>query len=44
MSNRRALQAGFTVIEMMISTMIMMAVTGAVFTLMNRPTTALASA
>ncbi len=35
MSTRRALQAGFTIIEMMISTMIMIAVTGAVFQLMN---------
>jgi hypothetical protein len=35
MRTPRALQAGFTIIEMMISTMIMMAVTGAVFTLMN---------
>ena len=35
MRTPRALQAGFTIIEMMISTMIMMAVTGAIFTLMN---------
>jgi len=35
MSTRRASQAGFTIIEMMISTMIMVAVTGAVFQLMN---------
>ncbi len=35
MRTPRALQAGFTIVEMMISTMIMMAVTGAVFTLMN---------
>ncbi len=35
MGTRRALQAGFTIIEMMIATLIMVAVTGAVFTLMN---------
>jgi hypothetical protein len=35
MRTPRALQAGFTIVEMMISTMIMMVVTGAVFTLMN---------
>ena len=35
MATRRASKAGFTIIEMMIATMIMMTVTGAVFALMN---------
>jgi hypothetical protein len=35
MATRRASKAGFTIIEMMISTLIMVAVTGAVFQLMN---------
>jgi hypothetical protein len=35
MATRRASKAGFTLIEMMIATMIMMAVTGAVFTMLN---------